>query len=93
MECGCLCDSDLEPPSALSKSYPKARKPHRCYECGATIPVGIKYQRVWGIWNHEMSVFRTCLPCSRIRDAYCMDYGVLRTQVQEALGVDLARRK
>ncbi|RLJ20013.1 hypothetical protein DJ031_06805 [bacterium endosymbiont of Escarpia laminata] len=76
------------------KSTPKARKEHKCYECGGTIKPGEMYERVRAKWDGEMMVIKTCQDCVEIRDAlsemecFCWSHGGLyeevQTQFQEA---------
>ncbi len=55
----------------------KAKKPHKCYECGEDIKVGDKYERTSGKWEGTMSVFCTCLLCKEIRDHFACDKGYM----------------
>ena len=94
MEGGCSCSYDSsESPEVIDTSYPKARKEHKCCECGSTIAPGDVYERVWGVWESEMETFKTCIPCSRIRSDHCFNYGGLADQVWEFLGVSLMTGK
>jgi len=54
-------------PSCSTTATPKARKAHRCYECRETIPRGMKYERVSGIWKGSPLRYKTCLSCVEIR--------------------------
>jgi len=92
MECGCeedsySCDNG---PQVFSASYPRAKKQHRCCECGGSIRPGEEYERAWGVWVGEMSTYKTCMTCVRIRRDYgcSASYGWLRWVVWELLGVD-----
>ena len=60
--------SDLVEPSAITRTWPKARVEHTCCECGRTIGRGEKYERVTGIWDGSASSYTTCLLCSEVRD-------------------------
>ena len=61
-----LSDYDGDQASVFRSHTPTARKAHKCYECGVTIPVGAKYERVNGLWDARWSTYRFCLPCSEI---------------------------
>ena len=90
MEGGCSCNyGDSEPPEAFDETFPRAREQLECHECNAIISTGEKYQLVEATWDGEASIFETCLPCFRIREDHCMDYGDLRTQIWQELGINL----
>lgn len=60
---GCYCDYDTEGPSAFSESKVKARKNHKCSECGGAILVGETYQKTWGVWDSEVRTYKCCADC------------------------------
>lgn len=63
----CVCDYD--PATVYSAEIvKKARKEHKCFECDRTIHRGERYERVFGIWDGDVSVFRTCTHCLEIRE-------------------------
>ena len=69
-----------------------ARKDHKCDECGETINKGQKYERVSGKWDGEVSTYKTCLPCLRIRkDLFTCGFhhGGLAEELWECYGVRL----
>lgn len=75
--CGCE-----DGPEWVRVKEQRARKPHRCWECGAPIKPGDLYEYVVGKWEGDVSVFRTCEPCADLRDSYaaqgyCYTYGSL----------------
>ncbi len=55
-----------EMPQAFSSVTRKARKTHKCCECGRTINAGEKYQYSSGIWDGEPDSFKQCLNCNEI---------------------------
>lgn len=55
-----------ECPTMYSEVIRRARKPHRCCECGITIAPGEQYQVACGKWE-EFNSFNTCMPCVEIR--------------------------
>lgn len=86
----CYCDFDG--PSFFSETHPKARKTHKCYECGRRIEAGETYSRVWGIWDGRMDTHGTCRQCCALRDyvksnvpCFCWAYGSLRDDAMETL--------
>ena len=89
----CFCDSGPVPEFYI-KTTPKARKKHKCYECGMPIAVGEQYESVRAKWEGEVKVVKTCPDCVEIRDAldemecFCWLHGSLmedvQTQFQEA---------
>lgn len=89
-ECGCVYMSDDGDRATFSETTrPIARREHKCYECGEVIPRGAKYERVSGLWDREMSTFKTCLTCVEIRNELCCDgwvYGFLWEAIDEYFG-------
>lgn len=57
-----MCDM----PEAFNSVTRKARKNHKCCECGCTIETGEKYKYSSGIWNGEPDSFKQCLNCNEI---------------------------
>ena len=43
--------------------YPKAKKPHRCCECGELIEVGEVYERIRYIFEGDPGVDKQCRRC------------------------------
>ena len=46
----------------------KARKPHRCYECGGTIQPGETYEYVSYIFDHSPGSYHLCNKCENVRE-------------------------
>lgn len=92
---------DSDPVTMLGESNPKARKPHKCAECGRTIEPGETYRLERFVFDGKMSAHKTCSHCLAARNwlgAECGGWifgGVandLREHVQEGgYGMDLAR--
>jgi hypothetical protein len=57
-----------ELPSCVTYAKPKARKRHKCCECGGLILEGETYVRVSGIWDGEPERFKTCIECEALRN-------------------------
>jgi hypothetical protein len=92
IECACSIDMDGDcyGPSFFDERFPKARKEHRCCECGEAIQPGETYEYVKGCWDGEFSVYKTCMTCRAIRHDYCCTwvYGELREAMWEAFDFD-----
>lgn len=63
-----MCYCDAEPAQAWHEEWRKARKAHRCCECGAPIAAGHRYHHFSGIWDHQASAFKSCIECAQVRD-------------------------
>lgn len=61
----CKCDYDMLP-EFLTQATRKARKQHRCCECGAMIECGERYERHDGKWDGEMCTFKWCARCAEV---------------------------
>lgn len=90
----CYCDfSDYESPSAFSVATHKARKPHKCSECGRTINPGETYKKTWGVWDGEPDTFCMCPDCMGLLDymqahfpkCFCWAYTELRNAALDQL--------
>ncbi len=90
MECGCSHDdSGVGYCEVYEPRNVKARKEHRCCECGATIQVGDVYEYIFTVFDGDTEVVKTCLTCCRIRrDWSCGVHGGLRQTIWDATGVD-----
>lgn len=66
----CYCDDGVLP-DFYHKECRKARKAHRCYECGCKIERGEVYEYVRGKWDDDPISMHTCPDCVRLRDAFC----------------------
>lgn len=90
IECACSCDwIDYDPATVFDQRWiKKSRVEHTCCECGDVIPVGMPYQRSWGVWDGDQHTFNTCIPCSRIRDDLCPHaaFGELASEIEGCIG-------
>jgi ssDNA-binding Zn-finger/Zn-ribbon topoisomerase 1 len=70
-DCGvCLNGFEGEQAEFYSITTPKARKEHKCEECGRTIPMGTVYQKVAGRFDGDFYSQDTCMDCEEIRRAF-----------------------
>jgi hypothetical protein len=60
-----VCDCG-DPPEVWRQTDHKARKPHKCNECGSYILIGEKYRYTFGIWEGDPSTHHACLRCIAI---------------------------
>ena len=71
MECSCTIDIDHdEGPSCSKEKIQTARKKHICSECLKDILPGEKYEYIFGVWDGDPHVYKTCLDCKSIRDTF-----------------------
>ena len=66
-----------------------ARKTYHCCECGETIKIGQPYRCDSGIWDGDWRIYRTCVPCARMRDDLCYCgyiYGELGEAITNCFG-------
>jgi hypothetical protein len=62
------CSCDYEPAEFYHKKDRKARKAHKCEECGSAIKPGQRYEHVFGKWDGRLDSFKTCERCIALRD-------------------------
>ena len=62
-----MCDCDM--PAFYSEEYRRARRPHRCVECGGAIASGARYQHASGKWDGDLRSYATCLTCAEVRES------------------------
>jgi hypothetical protein len=64
MSWDCSCDYDA--PAFYNKAIRRARKEHKCCECGGRILPGDQYEHVAGVWEGNFDTFMTCERCHDI---------------------------
>lgn len=74
-EQNCQCTIDamdgcMDGPEAFRAVMRKARKPHKCYECGRAIEPGERYEVASGIWDGRPDRFKTCPDCLSVRQVF-----------------------
>ncbi len=69
-----ICNFDFDNggdgPKVYAECKRKARKPHKCYECGRIISTGESYLYVSGIWEDGPASFHFCSDCESIMRAF-----------------------
>ena len=85
----CFCDYDA--PAFYNRTMPKARKPHKCYECRGEILAGETYESVTGKWDY-VDTFKTCDRCLDLRTwvqnnvpCVCWAHGNLHDDLRETV--------
>jgi hypothetical protein len=88
MECSCVYPGDYDPPDFTTKQIRKARKGHKCVECGCAISAGDRYEHSSNKYDYGIDVFKTCLDCISMREVFFCDgwfYGGIWEQFNEYL--------
>lgn len=62
----CYCDYD-DAPSVYDVKSRKAKKEHKCSECGGAIQSGEVYAHAWGVWDGDARAFKTCPDCLELQ--------------------------
>jgi hypothetical protein len=87
----CACECDYEPNRIWNSRIRRARKAHRCEECGAIIePRELYYYATYLSADGDWGDYTSCLACDRIRRDYapCCVLGDLRNTIEDCLGFD-----
>lgn len=65
---------------------PKAKKEHRCGECGSIVKIGESYEYAV-IKGDDFYYAKTCLICKEIRDQFCCSwyYGMVWEDIMEEI--------
>ena len=86
----CYC-GDYSAPEFFIQHRSKAKKIHRCYECGSEIQKGESYQADSGKWEGDVMTYKTCHRCMALRDfvqahipCFCWGFGNMREDVLNA---------
>ena len=93
----CNCDVG-ESAAFCATTMRRARKDHRCYECGDTIEPGETYEVIEGMWDGSFETYKTCSGCvaawSILEAAgWCRVFGDLRETWREHWTKDLPRSR
>ncbi|CRI56376.1 hypothetical protein [Pseudomonas sp. CCOS 191] len=57
-------------PAFHTEAHRVARKRHTCTECRGHIEPGDRYEFVSGLWEGDVSTYKTCADCETARDFY-----------------------
>jgi hypothetical protein len=92
-DCSCIYMVEIDnPASFVSSRLVRARKNHFCCECAHVITPGERYERTFGVWDGEVEIYKTCLVCKELRDAFFCD-GWQYTTVMEDLDYHILEMK
>lgn len=87
----CYCDYD-DAPTAFNEGPQKAKKQHKCSECGGNIRPGETYTKTWGVWDGSVCTFKRCTDCQSFLDwalahvkCICWSYGEMHQDVLDEL--------
>lgn len=64
----CMIDDSDGVCIVLHADTRRARKPHKCYECGRDIAAGEKYLNEATLYEGSKETIKTCLHCKVVRD-------------------------
>lgn len=75
-DCACIDHEDYGEGTFLGTEWRRARKEHKCGECGDIIKVGDRYERAGWIDGYgkggQFASLKACEACAQIREvAYC----------------------
>lgn len=86
----CSCDMYDELADVFNLTERRARKTHKCCECGCIIEPGVTYVVVDVLFDSEWSTHKACRICMAIRGdlSPCSPMGCLRDDLWECLGFD-----
>lgn len=67
-----MCEfySDADGPTAYCETHHRARKEHKCWECGGKIIAGETYVIASGVWDGRGDSFKYCLACKEVLNAF-----------------------
>lgn len=90
MSLSCECDSDG--PEFFDSREVRARKQHKCCECGKAIEKGEIYEYAVGKWDGDIDTFHTCEECADLRASlkslgFCTTFGEVRADHREYLEI------
>ena len=76
-DCSCILPDfdDEDGPKVFQERLLKARKTHKCVECGEAISKGEQHAVASGLWGTRWEQYRTCLGCRDIWKSLCCGSG------------------
>jgi hypothetical protein len=63
-ECYCEPMEPDEPSDVWTVTWHKARKEHKCHECGEFIKKGNRYERIFSVFDGSAVAYKTCEFCA-----------------------------
>jgi len=88
MNCINTISGDGEGPSLYFLEKRKARKEHKCIECGRNIEPGEMYIWEKGLWEGSFSEFKTCSDCLSVKNSFIfagIEYGTIWQELKNHL--------
>jgi hypothetical protein len=84
-----MCSCDFDKPDIFESIQRKARKHHKCSECGWTILPHSTYWEISGLWEGKWGHYKQCLHCQQISDRLveagcCYGLGELYEELQDS---------
>ena len=83
-------------PAIFESNEIKARKRHKCCECGRDINPGDTYEYCSGLWDGRWGHYKTCETCADIRESVsatiCTNSGELYESYEYLVGQEVADR-
>lgn len=70
MSCADVCLSDGDGADFWTARYVRAKKSHRCKECGKPISIGERYERSAARSEGSFYSHSTCATCAEVRNAF-----------------------
>ena len=88
----CVLGYDGDEAEFYSSEIRKARKQHKCCECGGAILPGQSYEHVAGRWDGHMGTYKTCSLCVEIRTKFSCDGSWMFKSMWDSLREELFDR-
>lgn len=93
MECYCEPMEADESCPVWQVSWRKAKKEHKCCECGDTIKPGERYEYIFCIFEGEVDNYKTCEFCAgefaRLQGKFSRDFNMCKTDLACVLVWDM----
>ena len=69
-DCSCVYVDGYDSPELYNSKIRKAKKRHRCCECGRVIKIEEKYEVVEAKYSDVFETFKTCEDCLTVRASF-----------------------
>jgi len=83
--CSCIYVGEYDGPEFYDRKIVKARKVHKCCECGREIVFAEEYENICGKWDGVFSLYKTCLDCVAIREAMFCEGWYFETMIDDLI--------